>query len=435
MSLKTRFWTSSIAVLGITVSVTLCLSTLFGIVYAQLYKVPTAFNTNMQLIVLCDDELLYASKGLSKVYVNEVIMNLDMNRPVIEQNDISYRISSEQFNSTDGQQYVIVKLAPISNNDAYYNTLMGFSACVFVLTFLVAGFIAQRYYKVSIIDPALRLKIETERLSEGDLDTPIELKGEGEIGQLSTSVEQLRLRLKEAVYQQKHYDENRSFLVSSMSHDLKTPVTAVRGYIEGVLDGVADTKEKQTRYLHAALEKTRLIHTMIDDLLYYSRLDMHQVPFDLERVCIQTYLADCVQDNLLYFEHDGKKITLQDQTSGSLYVQIDEMRFKRVVQNILDNAKKHIKTGTGSVTVLLRETSSSAVIEFRDNGEGIRREDLPHIFDRFYRADSARRAEGSSGLGLAIAKQIVEGLGGRIWAVSEEGGGTSIMISLRKVSA
>ena len=200
-----------------------------------------------------------------------------------------------------------------------------------------------------------------------------------------------------------------------------------------MLDGVADTPEKQRMYLQKAVDKTVLIGTMIEDLLLYSKLDLNQLPFDMERVNIRQYIAFSVEDNAFAFEREKKKLSLSNELDGEVFVSVDPKRFRRVVQNILDNARKHILEETGVVTVRLRQTSSSVIIEFADNGEGIRKEDLPHIFDRFYRADSARKIEGSSGLGLAIAKQIVNGMDGRIWATSEFGEGSSIMISLRKV--
>jgi len=115
-------------------------------------------------------------------------------------------------------------------------------------------------------------------------------------------------------------------------------------------------------------------------------------------------------------------------------VLIDGDNFKRVLQNIIDNARRNINRGTGELRLILREMNSSIIMEFKDNGRGIEKEHLPYIFDRFYRGDTAREVRGSSGLGLAIAKQIVEGHNGRIWAISEEGQGTSIMISLKKVN-
>jgi len=115
----------------------------------------------------------------------------------------------------------------------------------------------------------------------------------------------------------------------------------------------------------------------------------------------------------------------------TVFVLIDRERFKRVIQNILDNAKKFMEKADGQVDIILRETRTSAIIEIRDNGKGIPENDLPHIFERFYRADPSRKSDGS-GLGLAIAKQIVEGHEGKIWVRSTVGEGTRMMISLKK---
>ena len=140
-------------------------------------------------------------------------------------------------------------------------------------------------------------------------------------------------------------------------------------------------------------------------------------------------MEDCICESSYDFELEGKKIVLENHTQGSLMINIDTEKFRRVVQNIMDNARKNIVPG-GVLTVILREMSARVIMEFKDNGKGIKKEALPHIFDRFYRADSARTV-GGGGLGLAIAKQIVEGMGGRIWATSVFGEGTSILISLK----
>lgn len=172
---------------------------------------------------------------------------------------------------------------------------------------------------------------------------------------------------------------------------------------------------------------------MIEDLLLYSKLDLNQIPFKKEKVDITKHIESCVDDNLAEFERENKKIIFENQLPDLPFVIIDSAKFERVFQNIMDNAKKNIEKQFGQLTITLRETNASVIIDFKDNGKGISKEDLPYVFERFYRADSARTVEGSSGLGLAIAKQIVEGLGGRIWAVSEVDKGTSIIISLKKV--
>ena len=271
------------------------------------------------------------------------------------------------------------------------------------------------------------------KLREGDLDTAITDQGYGEVRELGRAVEQLRLQLKNSIYYQEKVDDNRKFLISSISHDLKTPVTSIRGYIDGVLDGVADTDEKKEDYLLKAVEKTKMIDIMIEDLLLYSKLDLNQMPFEKGKIDIGEYMSNYIEDNLADFEGENKSIIFENELEDVHHLLIDNEKFRRVMQNITDNAKRNIEEYTGQLKVLLRETNSSVIIEFKDNGKGIDKDDLPYVFDRFYRADTAREIKGSSGLGLAIAKQIVEGLGGRIWAISEVGEGASIIISLKKV--
>lgn len=391
-------------------------------------------SAGTDLIVRKDGRLLYSSKRLDKISSKEIVMNVEMNQMRYSHGDTDYSLYEETFVTAQGEQYQIIKVSAVSDVGAYYRDVAIFALIVFAASFFGGSIIAQRYYTKALVSPVVRLRRETEKLTAGELDTAIVEEGDGEVVELCHAVELLRLKLKESVYRQKKYDDNRSFLVSSISHDLKTPVTAIRGYIEGVLDGVADAPEKREKYLRRALDKTHTLHVMIEDLLLYSKLDLNQIPFETEKVNIAQYLEDCVSDNQFGFEREQKTVTLENSLPGKTEVLTDTARFRRVIQNILDNAKKHIEPNTGRVDVRLRETAASVIVEIHDNGEGIAPEDLPHVFDRFYRADTARRVEGSSGLGLAIAKQIVEGLGGRIWAVSEPGDGASFMISLRKYS-
>ena len=303
---------------------------------------------------------------------------------------------------------------------------------IFLIVFIVTNIVVQKQNMINIINPIINLTKETERLRTGELETAIIEQGYGEVRELGSAVEQLRLQLKNSIYYQQKFDENRKFLISSISHDLKTPVTSIRGYLDGVLDGVADTDEKKKYYLSKAVDKTKLINNMIEDLLLYSKLDLNQMPFEKDRINIVKYIESCLEDNSAEFERENKGIILDNKLSDEYLVNIDREKFKRVIQNIVDNAKRNIKKEFGKLTIILRETNSSVIMEFKDNGKGISKDDLPYVFDKFYRADTARAVEGSSGLGLAIAKQIVEGLGGRIWAISEIDEGTSIIISLKK---
>lgn len=433
--LRAKFLSYSMLVLVGTIAVTTCLTLAFGHFYAQIYRVPVVASASTDIIVAEGQRVLYTSKRISEIMANEIMMSVKMNQMTVSYDGTQYSLAKEELTSANEGSYSIIKVSPMADAGAYYRNVAIFALTVFLVSFLLGSIIAQRYYTKTIINPVVRLRKETEKLSAGELDTAVMEEGEGEVGELCHAVELLRLKLKESVYRQKKYDDNRSFLVSSISHDLKTPVTAIRGYIEGILDGVADTPEKQEKYLNRALSKTQTLHAMIEDLLLYSKLDLNQLPFDLERVDIADYLGDCVADSLFAFEQEEKGLTLINSLKQRVEIITDPVRFRRVLQNILDNAKRHVERKTGMVEVRLRETTASVIVEIHDNGPGIAPEDLPRVFDRFYRADTARRAEGSSGLGLAIAKQIVEGLDGRIWAVSEPGEGASFMISLKKAKS
>lgn len=434
MNLKQRFLTQNILILLSTIVITGC----FGFTYTYFYNLLNESHVTRgvgqtAVVVLENDDIVYNSEGFSMFQIKEMLMNLSIENNYYEYENRRYIINEEKFSMQDGGNYRIIALNQIINSSDYYKSLITFVFMTFLTVFIAASIIVQKQNLKNIIMPITDLTKETERLRIGELETAITDKGYGEVRELGSAIEQLRLQLKNSIYYQQRVDENRKFLISSISHDLKTPVTSIRGYIDGVLDGVADTDEKKQYYLSKAIEKTKMINTMIEDLLLYSKLDLNQMTFEKEKINIIKYAESFIEDSSEEFIRENKKIIFENKLLTPYCVIADGEKFKRVVQNIIDNAKRNIEKQIGQLRIILRETNSSVIIEFKDNGKGINKQDLPHVFDRFYKADIAREAKGSSGLGLAIAKQIVEGLGGRIWAVSEEGQGASIIISLKKI--
>ncbi|MBP1925125.1 signal transduction histidine kinase [Sedimentibacter acidaminivorans] len=434
MNLKQRFLTQNILILIGTIVITSC----FGFAYVHFYNLLNESHvdggaSHAFIVVMKSDDIVYNSEDFTVLQIKEILMNLSIENNYYEYENRRYGISEENFHIQDGDNYKIITLNEIISINNYYSSFITFVFMTFLIVFIVASVIVQKQYMKNIIVPITNLTNETENLRIGELETTITDSGYGEVRELGIAIEQLRLQLKNSIYYQQRVDENRKFLISSISHDLKTPVTSIIGYIDGVLDGVADTDEKKQYYLSKAIEKTKMINTMIEDLLLYSKLDLNQMTFENEKVNIVKYLENCIEDSSEEFMRENKRILFENKLSTSYFVIIDIVKFKRVIQNILDNAKRSIETKTGQLKVILRETNTSIIIEFKDNGIGISIHDLPHVFDRFYRADTAREVKGSSGLGLAISKQIIEGLNGRIWAVSENGQGASIIISLKKV--
>ena len=384
-------------------------------------------------IILVGREVLYATQNFNKIDIEKSLMLSGdrSNRDEIELDGNTYMFTRADYKLPSGDTGILLLLAPIKVKTSFYMGLGIFTVSFFTVVFLLMNFWISYKFSRGIILPISRLKDAAIKIREGDLSNEISEEGEGEIRELGRTLELMRIKLKESVYLQQKYDDNRKFLVSSISHDLKTPVTSIKGYIEGIIDGVAKTPEKMEEYLETARSKAILVNAMIDDLLLYSKLDLNQLPYHFEKSDLASYFEDCVADHKYECEKANLTLALINELKEPVKVLIDRERLKRVVQNILDNAMMYAaEKANGKIDIILRETRTSAIIEIKDNGKGIPENKLPFIFERFYQVDPSRKS--GSGLGLAIAKQIIEGHDGKIWAKSAVGEGTGIMISLKK---
>jgi len=398
----------------------------------QKYLLEQLAEIHGELMLIKDDEVKFSSSKFSKIEVAKSLAAGKMmgrSEPVII-NNISYTVFLTDLMYKEGSQGSLMLLLPVDRLETSFTGLLVLVSISFILTFAVTNIVVSFQFSRSIINPLNTLQSAAAEIAKGNLDYSIVEEGDREIQELCRDLELMRIKLKESVHTQLKYEDNRKLLVSSISHDLKTPVTSIKGYVEGILDGIASSPDKMERYLKTIALKAHQIDQMIDDLLLYAKLDLNQIPFDFERVDIEEYLQNCILENEPEFERKQIQIAFHDELQQKQYVLIDRERMKRVIMNILDNSCKYMSNDQGEIVINLRDTVSSIIVELRDNGSGINEGDLPHIFDRFYRADTARSK--GSGLGLAIAKQIIEGHNGRVWAVSHGNEGTSIMISLSK---
>jgi len=284
----------------------------------------------------------------------------------------------------------------------------------------------------SFIKPLKELEKAANEIKKGNLDYTLNINSKDEIGEVSHSFEEMRLRLKNSLEMQQQYEENRKELISNISHDLKTPITSIKGYIEGIKDGIADTPEKMDKYVNTIYTKANYMDSLINDLFLFSKLDLNKITFKFQLVDMISYLKDCVEE--IKFEVDDLSIGLSlNVPEKSILVNIDVQQLKRTILNIVENSIKYKTDGKLEIDIILEEDTENVIIEIRDNGKGIPKESLPYIFDRFYRADTSRETIiGGSGLGLAITKKIIEEHKGTIWAQSTQNKGTSIFFSLKK---
>ncbi|WP_315121753.1 HAMP domain-containing sensor histidine kinase [uncultured Clostridium sp.] len=388
-----------------------------------------------KFIIVKGHKIIASPKDINKIDIEKTMEVLKGNilekRIVI--NGICYMIEAIDLNLEGNRTGNIILLAPIGEETNVFNKLVVIAIVVYIISFIVTNIIMSYLFSERIIKPIKFLKEATTEISNGNLDCEIIEDGDQEIRELCHGFEVMRVQLKDSIVMKTKYDDNRKVLVSSISHDLKTPITSIKGYVEGILDGVANTPEKRENYLKTIYSKAEHIDHMIDDLLLYSKLDLKQLPFNFEKIDIVEYLSFCICESESELIKDNIKISLNNDLKTSKYVMMDRERMRRVILNTIENSRKYMDKKQGQINLNLRETSSSIIIEIRDNGSGIDNNDINKIFHRFYRADSARSEAKGSGLGLAIAKQIVEGHKGRIWAVSHGNEGTSIMISLGKI--
>ena len=229
------------------------------------------------------------------------------------------------------------------------------------------------------------------------------------------------------------YEENRKELISNISHDLRTPITAIKGYVEGIRDGVADSPEKMDRYLNTIYSKAALMDRLIEDLFFYSRLDLSRVSFNFGRLELKSFIRETLDELASDFENLTLRFPGNDLTE--IDVIADSTHLKRVFLNVIQNAVKYGDKEQIRVEVSLTPAEETVTVKLTDNGPGINSEDLPHIFDRFFRSDPSRDSQsGGSGLGLAIARQIVEAHGGKIWAENTSAG-IRVAFTVRRADA
>ena len=285
----------------------------------------------------------------------------------------------------------------------------------------------------SIAVPLVKLKKATKNIKEGNLDFVLEVEGNDEFSQLCQDFEEMRKRLKESTEEKILMDKENKELISNISHDLKTPITAVKGYVEGIMDGVADTPEKMDRYVRTIYNKTNEMDHLINELTFYSKIDTNRIPYTFSKLNVEDYFSDCAEELGLEMETKGIELVYANYVEKDVQVIADGEQIRRVIHNVVSNAIKYMEKPKGIIQLRVKDVGDFIQVEIEDNGKGIAAKDLPYIFDRFYRTDVSRNSsKGGSGIGLSIVKKIMEDHGGKVWATSRLGIGTIMYFVLRK---
>ena len=296
------------------------------------------------------------------------------------------------------------------------------------LTILMTNRFLTRFVVLKIEEPLDLLSEGARRLGDGDLDYRIAYDGKDEFAPVCGAFNEMAARLKESVGRTRRDEESRKELLAGISHDLRSPLTSIRAYVEGLLDGVAKTEEAKQRYLRTIHTKAEDIDRLVSQLFLYSKLDLEGAPMEMRLIRLDEFITSFVEEAALDSRTHGLEITAEQL--APVTVSADPGQLRRVLSNILENSIKYKNKEIGHLRITLEE---SGRLVLADDGPGVPEDALPKLFDVFYRSDPARKnPAGGSGLGLAIASKAVHGMGGTIRAYTGPDGGLAIEITLSK---
>lgn len=354
------------------------------------------------------------------------------NNPAIEIGGITDSISQTTVpiainNKIVGNAVITTKDPGIIN---YFHKLyisIGISLGAGLLSILILIFLLTSYISRSVLKPLKELNMAAGNIAQGNLDFEINYRANDELGFFSRAFNDMRIKLKESLQKQHDNEKSRKEMVASISHDLRTPIASIKGYVEGLHDGVARNEEMIKRYLYVIRDKTEQLDRLIDDLFQYSQLDLGKLEMNLvpenSREMLEWIYGRVEMEldkNIISIERPIPETTLQS----------DRFRVEQVIINLVQNARQHIGDG-GFIKIGSTLKNDYLIVSVQDNGPGISDIDLPHIFERFYRGEKSRSREyGGTGLGLAICKYIVEAHGGEIGVDSVCGEGSTFYFSL-----
>lgn len=328
----------------------------------------------------------------------------------------------------EGSAFVVTK----ANNLISKHLLVDMFIAIFLIL-IFTGIMLTKWIHRGVFIPVNELNVAMRKIKEGNFEYALETGFKGEIGDLYRNYEDMRLRLKESTEESRESEEQNRELISNISHDLKTPITAIKGYVEGIMDGVADTPEKIDKYIKTIYSKANDMERLINELTYYSRIDNNRIPYNFHRINVADYFGDCVEEVGMDLEQRDIQLNYSNLAAPDTVIIADPEQMKKVINNIISNSVKYMDKPRGVIDIRILDEVDSIRVEIEDNGKGIAQKDLGKIFERFYRTDASRNsAQGGSGIGLSIVKKIVEDHGGYIWATGREEEGTCMHFVLRK---
>ena len=334
-------------------------------------------------------------------------------------NEKQWMVKQVDYENSDGKEcsaFIVTKPDQIAPQITGMVKELGIViVLILVLTSLGLSFWIYR----GVIGPLEQLKKATQNIKDGNLDFTVEPCGVAEINDLCEDFEEMRIRLKETAEEKVEFDKENKELISNISHDLKTPITAVKGYVEGIMDGVANTPEKMDRYIRTIYNKANEMDRLINELTFYSKIDTNRIPYTFNKINVRENFDDCVEEVGLDLESKNIELSYFNSVENDVLVIADAEQLKRVINNIVGNSIKYMDKPKGYISIRVKDVGDFIQVEIEDNGRGISTEVVERsIGEKVYdsRVIGMKNAEDpeelkenkGSGFGLMNCKGIIE---------------------------
>lgn len=333
-----------------------------------------------------------------------------------------------------GETYTVYLLGGNSNETSYRNlkAALAVSAVLIGVTIFFSILLTNRFLTKFVFQrieqPLDILTNSVHEIRDGNLDCHIDYSHQDEFLPICEDFNEMAARLKESVTRSQMQEKSRKELLAGISHDIRSPLTSIQAYVEGLLDGVARTPEAQSRYLTTIKTKAEDLDRIVSQLFLFSKMELGEYPDNLCRLRLDEKISGIIAELESEYAEKGMRI---ETNLTPVIITADPIQIERMVKNILENSLKYKTKTIGKVCLTLVRSSNACTLSFADDGPGVSENALPHLFEVFYRSDPARQnPQKGSGLGLAIVDSIVQHLGGSIAANKSEMGGLEIRVNL-----
>lgn len=348
-----------------------------------------------------------------------LVFNLLMIKGYWEGIESKWEMSVEEM---DGEPLTsVIESWTIHRNGFYIMLAWDAVFCVAALT-AVSAFFTGRLIR-HVTEPLNALESGTERIRSGDLSTPVSYIGDSEFETVCGAFNEMQEYILKEQEKNRKYEKARIDMVAGISHDLRTPLTAIRGTIKAMLDGIVSSPEQQEKFLTVAYSRTGEMELLLKQLLELSKLETGNLPLNMRNISLTAFLEQYEAEKELILDSSKEKFVIE-QPKDEIFISADPEQLKRILDNLFENSRKYGQTDPLYMKLQLNINHEEAELTFRDNGIGVPEEKLPYLFDEFYRADESRNEKSGNGLGLYIVKCLVEAMGARVFA--ENKGGFSV---------